>query len=237
MSWSDEQETPSQSLQEQINSPLTSQLVVENSQLYALLEESKKLIEEQRKNWEEQRKHNGATAALLNENIPKFREHVAGIHEALPCEISKQIKEIYSHTEQATEQSARRFQQALDQNLERIEESNRYFAEELKAATSRNQAEAEKAADQLQEITRRAKVHSRIREWIITGLLSVVFVFAILAFGSVIVDGGAFEAIDQGAKSIGGTGGTVFAIALKWVLPIVAIGGTIWWVNRDSYRR
>lgn len=156
---------------------------------------------------------------------------------ALPSEVTRQISGIYNAAQTWILTSEQMFTQALDSQLAQVQGAYNTFNTELEATNAKAEKNAQEAAARLEAITQKAEVHSRIKEWIMTGLLAVVYVLAILAFISVLIGGGAAAAINQAAVNIGGTGGLIFNIGVQWVLPVLMIGVPLIVVTIKAFRR
>ena len=223
MSWSSDEEAASQEPASS-KTRFISELVDENSQLYELLNEQRRLAESVRASVQQQQQLNEANAAVLATLSTTLPEQIAGFRAALPDELSRQISSVYDAAEAWVDQSEKFFIQSLDSHLGSVQGSYNRFAENLDAATTEAERASGEAAQRLEAVTAKAQKHARIREWITTGLLGVLYAAALVVLVSVLANGGAAGAISAAAANIGGAGGVIFQIGFQWVLPLVVVG-------------
>ena len=240
MAWSDGKQ-PVNPPQQQTKTQLISELADENSQLYELLNEQKKLPASVSKSVQQQKLLNERNSETLVSLTGELRNQAEAIRTALPSEVTRQISGIYNSAQTWILTSEQMFTQALDSQLAQVQGVYNTFNTELEATNAKAEKNAQEAAARLEALTQKAEAHSRIKEWIMTGLLAVVYVLAILACISVLIGGGAAAAINQAAVNIGGTGGLIFNIGVQWVLPVLMIGVplivfTINGFRRDEYK-
>ena len=222
----------------QTKSALISELADENSQLYEMLNEQRRLAESVNGSLQQQKQLNEQNSALLASTLPDFTKQISELNAALPSEITRQIGGIYEATQAWTNQHEKFLIQGMDRQLKNLQNAYERFNTQLEATAAKAEEEATQSAQRLEAITKDTQTQNQTRQWILTGLLALVYVLAILAFGSTLIDGGAFQAINQAQANIGGTGGLIFKILLLWVFPILTItAATAWAIIKTKPKR
>ena len=227
MSWSSDKEAasqPSGSTQPSSSKQFISELLDQNSQLFELLNEQRQLAKSVNASVQQQQRLNEANGAVLTTLSTTLPEQIAGFREALPAELNRQISSVYDAATAWVIASEQGFAEALDRQREQAQATYNRFSERLDATTAEAETRSTQAVERLDALTAKAEHHSRIRNWITTGLLAVLYAAALVVLVSVLISGGAAAAISDAAANIGGAGGSIFQIGVQWVLPLLVVG-------------